>query len=147
MSATNTSSTALKQNGLSGRSWLVGILTILTAVIMNTVILLVAHAALTVAPTFVPLQFTSALPATVVAVTGALIVFALLSRQSQQPVRLFRRIAVVVLIISIIPDLLLPFTGWFADTTLPEVGFVLLMHVATALLCIAMAPRLLASRP
>lgn len=114
---------------------------------MNALIVLAAHAVITVAPTFAPLQFESVIPTTVVAVTGALIVFALISRRAQQPTRLFRRIAIGVLLVSIIPDLLLPVIGLYPGTRLPEVGFLLLMHVATALLCIGVAPRLIETRP
>ncbi|HLY32215.1 MAG TPA: DUF6069 family protein [Ktedonobacterales bacterium] len=146
MSATHTSSGALKRQWFSSRFLWVGALTILAAVVMNTLITLVAHAVFTVAPTFVPLQFTSVIPATGVAVTGAILVFALINRWSLQPVRLFRRIALGVLLVSIIPGLLLPFIGLFPGTTLPEVGALLLMHLATALLCINLAPRLLDTR-
>ncbi|HUY77833.1 MAG TPA: DUF6069 family protein [Ktedonobacterales bacterium] len=144
MSVTQTASGALKRQGLSARSWWVGALIVLAAVVMNTLIVLAAHALLTVAPTFSPLQYVGVIPATIVAVTGALIVFALISRRSQQPVRLFRRVALAVLVISIIPGLLLPVFGWFQGTTLPEVGALLLIHVATALLCVSLAPRMLA---
>src|SRR5579871_2445109 len=108
MAATNVSSRALKQNSLSGRSWGVGVLIVLAAVVMNTLVVLVAHAVLTVEPSFVPLQFESVIPATIVAVTGALVVFAIISGRVQQPTRLFRRVAAGVLVVSIIPDLLLP---------------------------------------
>jgi hypothetical protein len=146
MSATQTASSALKRQGLSAQFWWVGLLTLLAAVVINTVIALAAHTLFTVAPTFVPLQVASVIPATAVAVTGALLVLALLSRRSQRPVRLFRRIALLVLLVSIIPDLLLPVVGLYPGTTLPEVGIVMLMHLATALLSISMAPRLIDAR-
>jgi hypothetical protein len=113
---------------------------------MNTLIVLAARTLFTVAPTFVPLQFASVIPATVVAVTGALTVFALLNRRSERSMRVFRRIAGGVLLLSIIPDLLLPVIGLYPGTTLPEVGALLLMHLATALLCVGMAPRLIDAR-
>ena len=86
----------------------------------------------------------SVIPATGVAVTGALVVLAVIRQRSQQPVRLFGRIAAAVLLISVIPGLLLPVLQLYPGTTLPEVGALLLMHLATALLCVSMAPRLLA---
>ncbi len=141
--ATQTASGALKRQGFSARFWLVGVLTILAAVAVNTLIALAAHTLFTVAPTYTPLQFTSLIPATAVATIGALVVFALISRRSAQPVRVFRRIALVVLVVSIIPDLLLPVFGWFQGTTLPEVGATLLMHLAAGLLCVAVAPRMI----
>ena len=71
--ASHTSSSALTRQGLTGRFWWVGILTVLAAIVMNTLITLGAHALFTVASTFAPLQFVSVIPATGVAVAGALI--------------------------------------------------------------------------
>ena len=146
MSTTHTASSALKRQGLSAQFWRVGLLTLLAAVAINACITLAAHSLFTVAPTFVPLQLASVIPATAVAVTGALLVLALISRRSQQPVRLFRRIALLVLLVSVIPDLLLPVIGLYPGTTLPVVGMVILMHLATALLCVSMAPWLIEAR-
>jgi hypothetical protein len=146
MSATHASANALKRQNLSGRFWWVGMGTLLAAVVMNTLIVLTAHTLFTVAPTFVPLQLASVIPATLVAVTGALIVFALINRRAARPARLFRRIAGGVLLLSIVPDLLLPVIGLYPGTTLPEVGALLLMHLATALLCVGIAPHLIDTR-
>ena len=143
MSTTQTMSSALKRQGLSAQFWRVGLLTLLAAVVINTVIALAAHILFMVAPTFVPLQVASVIPATAVAVTGALLVLALISRRSQRPVRLFRRIALLVLLVSIIPDLLLPVIGLYPGTTLPAIGMIMLMHLVTASLCITMAPRII----
>ena len=143
--ASHTSSSALTRQGLTGRFWWVGILTVLAAIVMNTLITLGAHALFTVASTFAPLQFVSVIPATGVAVTGALIVLAVISQRSQHPIRLFGRIAAAVLLISVIPGLLLPILQLYPGTTLPEVGTLLVMHMATALLCVSMAPRLMAT--
>lgn len=114
---------------------------------MNTLIVLTAHALLTVAPSFAPLQFVSVLPATATVVVGALIVFALIARRAPQPARLFRRVAVGVLLVSVIPSLLLPVVKLYAGTTLPEVGALLAVHLLTALLCVSMVPRTIDSRP
>jgi Family of unknown function (DUF6069) len=143
MSTTHTASSALKRRGLSAQFWRVGLLTLLAAVAINACIALAAHTLFTVSPTFVPLQFASVIPATAVAVTGALLVLALISRRSQQPVRLFRRFALLVLLVSIIPDLLLPVIGLYPGATLPEVGTLPLMHLVTALLCVSLAPRMI----
>ena len=72
---------------------------------------------------------------------GAVIVFALLLRWAKQPIRLFQRIAWVVLLVSLIPDLLLPFLGLFPGTTFAEVVALIVMHVATGLICIGVLPR------
>lgn len=146
MSVAHTSSDTLSQRGSLGRFGGVGILTLLAAVAMNTLIVLAAHSLFTVLPTFVPLQFESVIPATAVVVVGALVVFALLNRWSQQPARLFRRIAGGVLLVSIIPVLLLPVLGVYPSTTWFEVGTLLLVHTATALLCISVVPRTIDAR-
>lgn len=146
MSTTHTASSVLKRQGLSAQFWWVGLLTLLAAIFINAGIALAAHALFTVAPTFVPLQVASVIPATAVAVTGALFVLALISQRSHHPVHLFRRLALLVLLVSIIPDLLLPVVGLYPGTTLPEVGMVMLMHLATAVLCISVAPRMLDAR-
>jgi hypothetical protein len=120
---------------------MVGFLIALAAIIMNVLIALGARALFPVAPTFQPLQPESFIPSTVIGVAGAVIVFALLVRWAKQPVPMFQRIAVVVLLVSLLPDLLLPFIRLFPGTTFPEVGALLLMHVATGLLCLSMLPR------
>jgi ABC-type anion transport system duplicated permease subunit len=141
MSSTQTSQVISKQRGVSKRLWGVGLLTLLAAVIVNALIALVARALFPVAPTFIPLQLGSVIVFTVIGVVGAIIVFALLMRWTKHPVRLFQRIALVVLLASLIPDLLLPFVGLFSGTTLPGVGALLLMHVATGLICLGILPR------
>ena len=147
MSVTQTTTSgALKRQGLSARAWWMGALIVFGAVVMNTAIVLVAHTLLTVAPTFGPLQYVAAVPTTVIAVIGALVVFVVISQRSQQPVRLFRRIALIVLAISLIPDVAVFVLKLYPGTTLPQVGVLMLMHIATALLCVSLAPRLLDAR-
>ena len=66
---------------------------------------------------------------TVVGVLGAVIVFALVARFARRPVRLFRRIALVVLLLSLVPDLSLLTSSPYADTTVQSVLVLMLMHV------------------
>lgn len=146
MAVTQLASGALKRQGLSSRFWVVGALTLGVAVVMNTLVALAAQALFTVAPVFSPLQIMSVVPTTVVAVVGALAVLAVVRQRSPRPVRLYRIIAVCALSLSLIPDALLLIMGWFPGATLPAVGTLMLMHVATALLCMSMAPRMIAAR-
>ena len=141
MSSTSTSQVSSKQRNAFGRLWWVGLLTVLAAVIVNAVVALVAKALFSVAPTFIPLQVGSVIAFTVIGAIGAVIVFALLLRWAKQPIRLFQRIAWVVLLVSLIPDLLLPFLGLFPGTTFAEVVALIVMHVATGLICIGVLPR------
>jgi hypothetical protein len=71
---------------------------------------------------------------TVIGALGAVLVFALVARFSRRPIRLYRIIATVMLVLSPIPDLLL-FS--FLGGAVP-VAVLLLMHVATYLVCVGM---------
>lgn len=142
MSVTSPSPSTVKSQGLSGHFWWASVITLVAAIVTNTLVLLVAHAVLTVAPTFGPLQFVSAIPATAVAVLGAIGVFALLSQWSAHPTRVFRRLAAIVFLVSVIVVLLLLLViGLYPAATLAEVGTVLLLHAVTALLCVSILPR------
>ena len=141
MSSTHPSRTRSKPDGTFWRLWWIGLLLVLVTIAVNSLIALGARLLFHVAPTFQPLQLQGFIPSTVIGVTGAVIVFALLVRWTRQPIRLFQRIAVSVLLISLIPDLLLPYVRIFPDTTFPEVGALLLMHLATAFICLVMLPR------
>lgn len=141
MSSTQTSQITSKQRGMPWYLWRVGLLTVIATVIANTLITLVTKALFPVAPTFTPLQLGADIVFTVIGVVGAVIVFALLMRWAKHPVRLFQRIALSVLLVSLIPDLLLLFVGLFPGTTLPEVVALVLMHVATGLICLGTLSR------
>lgn len=147
MSSTHKTQKMSKQPGLSRRLLKAGSFIVLAALIMNVTIALGARALFPVAPTFQPLRPEGFIPSTVVGVVGAVVVFALLVRWAKHPVRMFQRIAVIVLLVSLLPDLLLPFIGLFPGTTYPEVGALLLMHVATGLLCLNALPRVLREKP
>ena len=114
---------------------------VLGAVMLNTLIAEGTKALFSIAPTFQPLQPEDFIPATVLGVVGALIVFALLARWTPQPSRLFQRIVVVALPVSLLPALLLPFIRLFPGTTFPGVGALVLMHTATALICLGTLSR------
>ena len=141
MSSTQTSQIISKQHGTPWHLWRVGLLTVLAAVVMNTLISLGAKSLFSVASTFIPLQLEGFIPSTLIGVVGAFIVFALIVRWAKHPIRLFQRVAVIVLLASLIPDLLLPFVRLYPGTTFPEVGALLLMHVVTGLICLGTLSR------
>lgn len=63
-------------------------------------------------------------------------VFALLGRFARRPISTFQRTVWIVLLVTFIPDLLVGFLHLFPDTTWMEVGTLMLMHVATATICL-----------
>lgn len=141
MSTTQASRTVSDQRIVLGRLWWVGLLTIITAVVVNILISLVAKALFTVAPTFLPLQMIF-IPFTVIGSLGAIIVFALLGRFARRPISAFRRTVWIVLLVSFIPDLLIGFLRPFPGTTPLEVGTLMVMHLATATICLGILVRL-----
>ncbi len=141
MSTTQTSQIASEQRIAFGRLWWVGLLTIIAAVVVNILISLLAKALFAVAPTFLPLQIVF-IPFTVFGSLGAIIVFALLGRFARRPISTFRRTVWIVLLVSFIPDLLVGFSRPFPGTTPQVVGTLMLMHVATAMICLNTLTRL-----
>lgn len=145
MSTTQTSQVASEQRIAFGRLWWVGLLTIIVAVVVNILISLLAKALFPVAPTFLPLQMYF-LPFTVFGSLGAIIVFALLGRFARRPISTFRRTVWIVLLVSFIPDLLVGFLRPYPGTTPLEVGTLMLMHLATAMICLNALTRLIRVR-
>lgn len=124
-----------------GRLWWVGLLTIIAALVVNFLISLLAKALFTVAPTFLPLQMYF-IPFTVFGSLGTIIVFALLGRFARRPISTFRRTVWIVLLVTFIPDVLVGFLRPYPGTTWMEVGTLMLMHFATAMICLNALTRL-----
>ena len=114
-----------------GRLAVVGALTVAVAVVVNVVIRTVAVSVFGIGEGFQPLGVGPTVFFTVVGVAGAVVVFGLLLRFVRRPVRLFRRVALAVLLVSLVPDLLLLFTGSIPGTTVGGVATLMLEHVAT----------------
>ena len=78
---------------------------------------------------------------TLVLVTAAGLVFAVVARASATSVRTYRRIAFVALLLSFIPDLLLPGSG-APGATWPAVSALMVMHMAAWWITVQMLTRL-----
>ena len=123
----------------------VGPLTILAAIVANVIIQQIAVVVLNPDPAFLPLTLLPPIIFTVVGVLGAVIVYALIGRFSRQPVRLFRRVALVALVVSFIPDILMLVTGFNPGTTAANVAVLILMHVVAWGIAVGMLTRLAAT--
>src|SRR6478752_5089956 len=89
-----------------GRLWLMGLLAIIVAEIVNVILATGAVSLLSV-PHTMQLQLPIYSSFTVIGSLGAVLVFALVNRLSSRPIQLYRIIATIVLVISFIPDFLL----------------------------------------
>ena len=122
---------------MSRRSlWLAALIAIGGALLATLAIRLVALAVLDVPPEFPPLAGPGpTIFFTVVGTLAAVSVYALLRRMSKRPDALFRRIALVVLVFSFLPDLWLLTDGAqeaFPGATWAGVGTLIAMHVGAA---------------
>jgi hypothetical protein len=116
----------------TGRLWWVGPLAVIASVAANVVFTLIANAVFGVPPDFLPLTPDAIAMFTAVGVIGAVVVFALVARFSTRPIRLFRRIALVVLVVSFLPDLALPLIPDPVPAGPREVLILMATHVVPA---------------
>ena len=120
------------KSGVSlGRLARVGALAVGLAVVVNVVIRTVAVSLLGIGEGFLPLGVGPTVFFTVVGMVGAVVVFGVILRFAQRPVRLFRRVALVVLLVSLVPDVLMLFSGSMPGTTAAGVITLMVEHVAS----------------
>lgn len=116
------------------RLLLLGLLAIIGSVLVNTLLRILALALLPIPAGFIQLQIPMLIVVfTVIGTLGAFIVFALINRFARNPLRLFRVVASVVLVLTFIPDLLLLSSP---TANLASVATLIVMHIATYLVCV-----------
>jgi len=116
----------------------VGPLAVLASVIANVLVSITTVALVGISPEFEPVHLRPVIGFTVVGVLGAVLVFALVAHFSRRPVRLFRRIALVVLLLSFMPDLSLLNASPYAGTTVQSVIALMLMHMVAWLISVSL---------
>jgi len=104
---------------------------VVVAVVVNVVIRTVAVTVLGIGEGFLPLGVGPTVFFTVAGMVGAVVVFGLMLRLAKPPVRLFRRVGLVVLLVSLVPDLLLLSSGSMPGTTVAGVLTLMVEHVAS----------------
>ena len=132
MTMSSPAATSTQRVVLSRLAW-VGPLTILAAVVANIIVQQIAVALLQPDPAFLPLSFAVPIVFTVVGVLGAVIAYALIGRFAKRPLPLFRRVALITLVVSFVPDILMLVTGF-------NPGIV--MHVVAWAIAVGMLTRL-----
>ena len=129
-----------------GRFALVGLGTVIAAVLANLIVYLIGSVVVGYDPQFVVLANASGtILFTVVPAVVAVLLYAALIRFTSNPARIFTNIAVVVLIISLIPDLTYIPTVPGASTG--QTAILMLMHVVAAVVIVSMLTRLTRSHP
>lgn len=144
MASTATSARpAAAERVLFGKLWWVGPLTIVAAVVANLVAVALFQAALRPDPAFLPLTYGPVAFFSAVGALGAVIVYAAVGRLSRRPLSLYRRIALVALIVSCVPDLLLPLQpAAFPGVSWPNVVALIVLHLIAWAVCVQLLTRL-----
>jgi Family of unknown function (DUF6069) len=130
------------EQSLIGRLTWVGVLAIVAATAVNVLIGYLAVTFLDILKLFFPLNgYDTIVPFTVIGVAAATGVYALITRYSRSPMRLFLQIAGTALALSFVPDILLLVFSAPGATPI-SVGVLMLMHVAAFLVSVGVLTRL-----
>ena len=129
MQATHNALPRRKEQIVWNRLWWVGALVIASSLVVN---LLVRSAVLALFPTQI-ITADHIIMLTVLGTLAAILVFTLVAWRATRPITLYRRIAVVALLLSFIPDILIFVTGGYSGIV---VGAYILMHITTAAICV-----------
>jgi hypothetical protein len=127
---TNANTNKLTEPVATERIWWVGLLLVAAATLVNGLVQAAALALLPVDPGFMPLQSPVYVPFTIVGAGAGVLTYAALVRFTRRPITTFRIVALVVLVLSYLPDL-----GLFSmmpGATAGTVGALMLMHTLTA---------------
>jgi predicted Co/Zn/Cd cation transporter (cation efflux family) len=124
-----------------------GVLAIAVAIVANLVVRALIMAVVELPENFPPLQPGSIIFFTVIGVAAATLVFALVNRFARNPVRVFRIVAVIALVLSLIPNLSLmvnPANAPFPGGTPQAFAVLSIFHIVAAIVSIwilTMEPR------
>ncbi|GAB4423985.1 MAG: hypothetical protein OHK0015_02220 [Chloroflexi bacterium OHK40] len=130
-----------------GKLLIAGLVALVGSVIGNLLVRVIAVALLRPDPAFLPLGWGPPIVFTVIGVVGAIGVYALLGRFASRPITLFRRVALVVLLISMIPDLLLIANpAGMPGATTGNVIALMVMHVVAWYITVEALTRLAGER-
>ena len=126
-----------------------GPLAVVAAVLANAIVGALALRLLGISPRFLPLAGAQFIFLTVVGTGAGVIVFAVVSRLSKRPIRLFRLIAVIALLLSLAPDLALLAGGGAGPRAMPmegvdliSVGTLMFMHIVAAVVSVGLTTTL-----
>ena len=116
------------------------------AVVVNVVIRTVAVFVFGIGEGFLALGLGPTVVFTVIGMVGAVAVFGLILRFSRRPAWLFGRVALVVLLISLVPDVLLLVAPSIPGATVPGVLTLMVEHVASWAVAVTVLPRVIGQR-
>ncbi len=137
----------VERGGVSfGRLVGAGVATVAVAVLVNVVIRTVAVSVLGIGEGFLPLGVGPTVVFTMVGMAGAVVVFGLMLRFAKRPVRMFRRVALAVLLVSLVPDVLMLLAPSMPGTTVAGVLTLMVEHVVSWAVAVGVLTRLVGEK-
>jgi len=127
------------------RLFIIGMLTIVATLGVNLVVRALAFAAWSISPVFLPLQIGAISGFTVVLVGGGVLVYALVVRFSRHPACTFTLIALIALLLSLVPPVMLffrPDTRALPGVTPTALSILMVLHIMDALIALGLLTRL-----
>ncbi|HCI82948.1 MAG TPA: hypothetical protein DHW02_25025 [Ktedonobacter sp.] len=123
----------------SYKSWWIGPLTILVAVLANSLIRTIAVAFFGVSAAFHYLQIPYVIGSTIIFLLLAWLAFVIVCRFAQQPIRFYRVLALVVLCVSLLSPVM-ALVGLFPapGMSLPIFWTMIIMHIVSAAIVIGL---------
>lgn len=129
----------------TSKIWWAGLAAVVAAVTANVLVRAILSTLLDLPSEFPPLQPGAIAFFTAIGVGLGAVVFWLISRRSKQPIRIFRIVALVALVLSILPNLALtasPSASPFAGASAQAFGLLIIFHVVAAVVCVGLLTRL-----
>lgn len=118
-----------------GRFALIGVATVIAAVLANLLVYIAAGTAVDYNPDFPPLANASGTVFfTLVSAVGAVLVYAGLTRFTANPVRTFTVVSAVVFVVTLIPDL--TYIPTVEGSSTSQTAVLILMHVVAAIVIV-----------
>jgi hypothetical protein len=133
--------------GIDNSRILVGsLITIVVAVVGNLIVGFLAQALLDIPAEFLPLGTVRYTIFTVLGVVGGIIVYVVLTKRVQNPIRTYQRIAWVVLVLSMLPDIGMLTSDFIPGATPAGVITLMVMHLVAGLAAIYVLPAMTRAR-
>lgn len=130
-----------KRTGGVLRLFIIGMLTIATTLEVNLIVRALAFAVWPLSPVFLPLQIGAISAFTVILVGGGVLVYAVVTRFSKRPAHTYITIALLALLLSLIPPILLAFhpdPGALPGVTPLAASLLIILHSIDALIVLTL---------
>jgi hypothetical protein len=124
----------------TSRIWFGGLVTVIASVFGNLILLAIANLLVEIPPKFEPLGPLRVSIFTVAFLIPAIIIYAILAAKAKHPIRTYRIIGWIFLIVSFIPDIAMLYVDFMPGATVTAVTILMLTHVVAGLIALYLLP-------